>query len=215
MSQSVGSPSTTSLSRAWNVILKNPLVLIPALVPFIVEILFGLLGFVFPGFYWVGLFIAFILGWLALFVTVDMSNDAAKQQTPDLNRSLNAVTSRFGDLFLSALIAAVLAITVVLLPVALFIVVITVVEKTDAAEGTRRAFDFILKNLGEVIIFIIFVIAIAIVALVFSLIPFVGVFLGAIIRWFLVAYFVVSSVFFYLSLRQTTVPPPPPVPPPP
>jgi len=151
-----------------------------------------------------------------MLVTVDMANDAANQQIPNLGKSLNAVTSRFGVLLVAAIIAALCAITVILIPVALFIVTIAVVDQTGAGESTSKAFSFVLKNLGEVIVFFIIVIVIDIIfGFVFAVIPVIGWFLGAVFQWLSVVVFTVASVHFYRDLRRATPPPPPPPPPPP
>jgi F0F1-type ATP synthase assembly protein I len=116
-------------------------------------------------------------------------------------------------LILAAIISAVCITTFVLIPVALFIITIAIIEGTDAIESTKRSFDFIVKNLGEVIVFIIIVIIVWVVLSIgFAIIPFVGAYIGAVISWLLNVVLTVASVHFYLSLRT---PPPPPPPPPP
>lgn len=103
-----------------------------------------------------------------------------------------------------------------MIPVALFIITIAIVEGTDAIESTKRSFDFVVKNLEELIIFVIIVIVVWIVLGVgFALIPVVGTYIGAVVSWILNVVFTVASVHFYLSLKQSLPPPPPPPPPPP
>lgn len=222
------SKSTESISKGIDVSLKNPAVFLPSLAPIVIELLFGILAYViFPirvlEFYypntwivWSGYFVALLVGFIASCVTIDMAHDAVNQQPVNLNKSVNVVTSRLGDLIVAAVIAALCGITIILLPVAFFIVAIAIVDKTDAVESTKRAFDFVIKNLGEVIIFLILVIVISIIfTFVFGFIPIVGPYLGAIIRWILYAVFSVASVHFYISLKQASPMPPPPPPPPP
>jgi hypothetical protein len=115
---------------------------------------------------------------------------------------------RLGTLIIAAIISAIFFITFVLIPVALFIITIAMIDGTDAIESTKRSFDFVIKNLGEVIVFIIIVIVVAIIfGIGFGLIPVVGAYIGAIIGWILNVVFTVAAVHFYLSLR---LPPPPP-----
>jgi len=137
-----------------------------------------------------------------------MTNDAINNRPIDLRKSMNLVTSKIGTLIVAAIIAAICSITVILLPIAMFIMVIAIIEELDAVESTRRAFDFVIKNLSEVIIFIVIVIVVGVIfSYGFSLIPIIGSFIGAIISWFLNAIFTISAVYFYLSLRAS--PPPP------
>ena len=73
---------------------------------------------------------------------------------------------------------------VILIPIALFIITIAIVEKTDAVESTKRAFSFVAKNLVEVLAFIIIAIVIwALLDLGFAFIPVIGAYLGAIVVW--------------------------------
>ncbi len=230
------SKSTESLSQGIDVSTKNPVLFVPSLVPIAVHLVFTFLAYVvfshralgwswFGGAYevvvpnpflvWGGAFVAFIFGFIAECVIVDMANDMLQKKTPDLNKSLNAVTARLGVLIVAALIAAVCAITFVLIPIAFFIITIAVVENLDAVESTKRAFDFVVKNLGEVIVFLIIVIVIDIVfTFLFAMVPVVGPYLGTVIQWLLNVVFTASAVCFYAALRQTAGAPPPPPPPP-
>jgi len=166
-----------------------------------------------PWFVWGGYFIAAIVGFISSCMVVDMANDTINGRPMDLKKSMNLVMGKLGTLILAAIISAVCFITFVLITVALFIITIAIIEGTDAIESTKRSFDFVIKNLGEVIIFIIIVVVVLIISWVgFTFIPVVGAYIGAVVGWILIVVFVVASVHFYLSLRQ---PPPPPPPPPP
>ena len=97
---------------------------------------------------------------------------------------------------------------------ALFLVAITIIEGTDAVESTKEAFNFVIKNLGEVILFVIIVVVLSIVfSFVFGFIPVIGAYLGSIIQWLVNVIFTVAAVKFYLTLKQAPPPPPPPPPP--
>jgi hypothetical protein len=210
---------------------RKPGLFVPMLAPIVVQLLFLILAYiVFPiryGIYpilyteapnpwlvWGGYFLASIIGFIASCMVVDMANDVTNGRPMDLKKSMDLVTGRLGTLILAAIISAVCFITFVLIPVALFIIVIAVIEGTDAIESTKRAFDFVVKNLGEVIVFIIIVIVVAIIfGIGFAFIPVVGAYIGAVISWILNCIFIVASVHFYLSFRQQLPPPPPPPPP--
>lgn len=219
------SESTEALSKGIDTSTKNPILFVPALVPILIRMLFLILAYVvFPFRYrslffddvvvpntwliWGGYFIASILGFFAYCIIVDMVNDRINGQPIDLNKSMNVVTGRLDTLILAAIIFAVCFITFFLIPVALFIITIAIIEKTDAIESTKRSIDFVIKNLGEVIVFmIIVIIAWVVLGIGFALIPFIGAFIGDVISWLLNVVLTVAAVHFYLSLRP---PPPPP-----
>ncbi|MEM2442025.1 MAG: hypothetical protein QXX99_06645, partial [Candidatus Bathyarchaeia archaeon] len=106
------------------------------------------------------------------------------------------------------------SITIILLPIAMFVVVVAIIEGKNVAESIKKAFSFVSRNLGEVVVFIIIVIIVGLIfSYGFSLIPVVGIYIGNIIGWIINAIFTISAVHLYLSLEQ--LPPPPPPPPPP
>jgi F0F1-type ATP synthase assembly protein I len=208
--------------------MKNLGLFVPAIAPIAIQLIFLVLAYaVFPisiffvylapnpYLIWAGSFIASIVGFIAGCMVVDMANDVINGRPMNLNKSMKLVTGKLGTLILAAIVSAICAITIVLLPVALFIITIAVLEGTDAIESTKRSFNFVVQNVGEVIIYIIVVIVVsAILGFGFGYIPVVGPYLGAILNWILNVVFSVSAVYFYLSLRRTLLPPPPPPPPP-
>lgn len=203
------SKSTEAISQGFNISVKNPILFAPYAVPILIQLVFYALENPFVSL--LGSLIAAILGFIAACMLVDMSNDAVSGRLIDLRRSLNLVVSRIGTLIVAAIIAALCSITVILLPIAIFIVVVAIIEELDAIESTKKAFDFVIKNLGEVIVFIVVVIVLGVIfSFGFTLIPIVGSYIGAVINWLLNAIFTVSAVYFYLSLRPPPPPPPPP-----
>jgi len=232
------STSTDSISKGINTSTKNPVLFVPSLLPMVVQLLFLILAYVvFPSkglawdpvnlrFYevpypnlwivWGGYFIASIVGFIASCMIVDMANDVINGRPINMKKSMDLVIGRLGTLILAAIISAVCFITFILIPVALFIITIAIIEGTDAIESTKRSFDFVIKNLGEVIVFIIIVIVVAIVlGIGFAFIPVVGAYIGAIASWVVNVIFTVAAVHFYLTLRYAQPPAPPPPPPPP
>lgn len=134
-----------------------------------------------------------------------MANNIIKNRPVDLKGSLNLVISRISTLIIVAIIAALCAITILLLPVAIFIVVVVMIEGAGAIEGAMKTFNFVVKNLGEVLIYIIIVIIVgAIFTFGFSMIPVVGPYISTIITWLINAMFTVSAVHLYLSLTSST-----------
>jgi hypothetical protein len=222
------SESTEALSKGFDTSTKNLILFVPALAPVIIHVLFLILAYVvFPYRYnllffddvvtpnaaliWGGYFLSAILGFFASCMIVDMVNDKINNQPIDLNKSLNTIMSRLGTLILAGIIAAVCYVTFILIPVALFIIAIAIIEKKDAIESTKKSIDFVIKNLGEVIVFLIIVIVIWVVlGIGFALIPVVGAYLGSVISWFLNVVLTVAAVYFYLSLKQSSPSPPSP-----
>lgn len=230
------SKATEAISKGFDISTKNFGLFIPSLGPIVIHLIFLILAYVvFPykyqfGFYpfiyeivvpnpyliWGGYFIASIIGFIAFCIIVDMANDIINGRRMDMNKSMKAVTGRLGTLLIASIISAIFFLLFFLIPFALFIVVIAIIEGTDAIESTKRSFDFVIKNIGEVIVFLIIVIAISLIlGIGFSLIPVVGAYIGAIISWLVEVIFIVSAVHLYLSLRLAIPPPPPPPPPPP
>ena len=223
----MSSKSVEAISKSVDISTKNVNLFIPILAPLLIQLIFQILAYiVFPityGIYpiiyvvvpnpwllWGGYFIASIVGFIASCMIVDMANDIINGRSMDLNKSMNLVMSRLGILILAAIIAAICFMTFILIPVALFIIAIAIIEKTDAIQSTKKAFDFVIKNLGEVIVFIIIVIVVSIIFnFVLALIPVVGIYIGAIASWIANVIFTVASVIFYLSLRKTPPSPPP------
>jgi hypothetical protein len=230
------SKSTECISKGIDTSTKNPILFVPALAPMVIQLLFLILAyevFSYHGLAWdafglhtvkypnpwislAGSFIASIVGFITSCMIVDMANDVINGRPMDLKKSMNIVIGRLGTLILAAIISAVCYITFILIPVALFIIAIAIIEGTDAVESTKRAFDFVVKNLGEVIVFIIIVIVINIVlGIGIGLIPVVGVYIGNAASWIINVIFTVASVHFYFAFRHVSPPPPPPPPPPP
>ena len=229
------SKSTESISKSVEISTKNPLLFVPALAPLVIHLLFLILAYVVfpirtigfgwpaiihevlipnPWLIWGGYFIASLVGFIASCMIVDMANDIINQHPANLNKSLNLVMSRLGNLIVAAIIAAICSITIILIPVALFLAAIAIIEGTDAVESTKEAFNFVIKNLGEVILFVIIVVVLSIVfSFVFGFIPVIGAYLGSIIQWLVNVIFTVAAVKFYLTLKQAPPPPPPPPPP--
>ncbi|MGQ9719372.1 MAG: hypothetical protein ACUVWK_06025 [Nitrososphaerales archaeon] len=224
------SKSTEALSKGVDTSTKNFGLFVPMLAPLIIHLIFLILAYVvFPtriGFYpyfyvevpnpwliWGGYFIASIIWFIVGCMIVDMANDIINGRPMNMNKSMKVVTGRMGTLFVAAIISAIFFLLFFLIPVALFIITIAIIEGTDAIESTKRSFDFVVKNLGEVIVFVIIVIVVEIIlGIGLAFIPVVGAYLGAIGSWILNVIFTVAAVYFYLSLRQPTPPPPPPPP---
>jgi len=207
------------------VVLKNPIILVPSLIPMVIALLFEFLArWVFAQQYIIygaivstpnimlltlGSFIAGILGFIAECMVIDMANDVFSQRKPNLSKSFSLVMSRIATLIVLAIIAAILTVIIIGIPIAFFLAIVAIVEGAGVSESLSRAISFVYKNLGSVIVFIIIVI---VVVIILSLIPVVG----SILNWVASITFTVAAVNLYISLKAPPTPPPPPeLPPPP
>ena len=189
------SKSVESFSEGLNALLNKPILFAPYIAPMIIQLIFNALAEMPLSFISLfGGFLAAIVGFIAGCMLIDMASDCFKNRSLDLNKSLNLVINRIGVLTVAAVIAAICSITIILLPVALFIMVIVVIENLSVVESVKKSLGFVIENLGEVIIFIILVVAMtAISSLAF--------YIGTIITWLLNSLFTVSAVHLYLALN--------------
>ncbi|MDI9619298.1 MAG: hypothetical protein QFX33_00535 [Candidatus Nezhaarchaeota archaeon] len=220
--------SLDCISSGLDTVSKNFVLFVPALAPIVVQLLFTALAYVFSITYFypyhlisvpnpyiilLGAILAAIVGFIASCMLVDMTRDVLNGRPADIRKSFDYVKGRIGVLFIVAILAGLCSVTIILLPVAIFLVIAAVVEELNAVESLRVAFRFVADNIGEVVIFIVVVIVVGLVASYgLSLIPLVGSYVGAVVSWILNVIFTVSAVHLYHSLKA---PPPPPPPPPP
>lgn len=164
------------LSLAFNLAMAKPLVFAPALLGGVLSTLIGafsgaLLGA--SGWTWgrnpllvpvsvglmaTGVVLAIISGVVAFvfnFASLDMSRDAYVDEPLDLMVSVNYVLRRIGTFIVASIIGAILAITIILIPVVIFMFVIIVVDETGIGDAISKAFSAIGSDLGDVIIVII------------------------------------------------------------
>ena len=180
----------SSLQKGVNIITSKPHVLVPALVGAVVSAVLSLVAqWFFPlGWWWVAdLFgpaaiglavigvilnlIGAVASYIMFFASIDMSRDAYLNEELDLSRSVNYVVKRMLPFILASIIGAILAITIILIPVVILMFVIMVIDETGIGDSISIAFKVLGNRLGDIIILII----IAIVgSFVLSLIPFIG-----------------------------------------
>ena len=148
------SKSVESFSEGLNALLNKPILFAPYMAPIVIQLIFNALAEMPISFISLfGGFLAAIIGFIAGCMLIDMASDYFKNRSLDLNKSLNLVINRIGVLTVAAVIAAICSITIILLPVALFIMVIVVIENLSVVESVKKSLDFVIENLGEVIIF--------------------------------------------------------------
>ena len=166
--------ATEHLKVAYNVAMSQPMVFLPAILSGIISsaiswtIIFGdLQGTTGTLLSLLSSLISFILS----FATIDMSRDAYGKQQLDLGSSVNYVTGRIVPLLIASVVGVVMSITIILIPVAIFMNVIIVLDETTVSDSIRKSFKVIGQELGDVILIIIITIVGAI-ALIF--VPFIG-----------------------------------------
>jgi len=112
-----------------------------------------------------------VIGYVLNFASIDMSRDAYEDKPLDLMGSVNYVLRGIGTFILASIVGFLMTITVILIPVAIFMFVIIVVDETGIGEAISRAFSVIGSDLADVVAVII----VAIVgSIILGFIPFIG-----------------------------------------
>lgn len=99
----------------------------------------------------IGSIITFVLN----FATIDMARDAYMDQPLDLGRSFNYALSRIVTFFIASIVAALLSITIILIPVAILLMVIIVMDETGIMDAVSKAFSVLSRDLGDVIVILV------------------------------------------------------------
>jgi len=151
-----------------------------------------------------------------------------REGVEDFKRAWEKVVAMITTLILAAIIAAIFSITIILIPVALFMMSVVIVDEVGVGETVRRAFNFVLSNLKEVLVIIIILIVIGIIAYAIPTamaradprLAGTATMISNVISELVSAYFaIVVTVLYYVKTRGAPAPPtaPPEVvaPPPP
>lgn len=99
----------------------------------------------------VGSIITFILN----FATIDMARDAYMDQPLNLGKSFNYALSRILTFFVASIVAALLSLTIILIPVAILMMVIIVMDQTGIMDALSQSFSVLSRDLGDVIVILI------------------------------------------------------------
>jgi hypothetical protein len=120
-----------------------------------------------------------IISFILSFASTDMSRDAYYKQPLDLGQSIQYVLGRFVTFLIAAIFGGLLSITIVLIPVVLFMFVIMVLDETDIMDAFQKAFNVLKSELADVLILLV----ISIVAsLVIGYVPFFSTLLNSIVN---------------------------------
>ena len=105
------------------------------------------------------------------FASIDMSRDAYEDKPLDLMGSVNYVLRRIGIFILASIVGFLMAITIILIPVVIFMFVIIVMDEAGIRAAISRAFSVLGSDLGDVVVVII----VAIVgSIILGFIPLIG-----------------------------------------
>lgn len=111
---------------------------------------------------------------LFTFLTLHMAWNGSKEENVKIRESAIYIRSRVGKLFLASIIANIFSLTIILLPAALFMYTVMVVDFTGIREGLSKGFklymDKVGTSLGLVILYFVLII-------ILGLVPYVGTFL--------------------------------------
>jgi len=152
------------LSLGFNLAMAKPMIFAPVLVGGIISIIIDNLGgsrLDLTGFAPILFFasIVSIIGSIITFVlnfaTIDMARDAYMDQPLDLGRSFNYALSRIVTFFIASIVAALLSITIILIPVAILMMVIIVMDETGIMDAVSQAFSVLSRDLGDVIVILV------------------------------------------------------------
>ena len=99
----------------------------------------------------VGAVVSFILN----FAAIDMARDAYTNEPLDLGRSFSYAAGRIVTFFIASIVAGILSITIILIPVAILMMVIIVVDETNIVDAISQSFAVLGRDLGDIIVILI------------------------------------------------------------
>jgi len=142
----------------FNVAMEQPMVFLP---PIISGVLGFLVSYTLTNIN-VGALLFTIIGTTSLifsfilnFASTDMSRDAYYKQPLDLGQSIEYIVGRFFTFVIAAVFGGLLSITVILMPVVLFMFVIMVLDETDIMDAFEKAINVLRAELSDVLVLIV------------------------------------------------------------
>ena len=152
------------LSLGFNIAMANPTIFAPVIIGGLISSAIrvwgrqplsqsGYVPVVFIGFLIsiVGSVVSFILN----FAAIDMARDAYTNEPLDMGRSFSYAAGRFVTFLLASIVAGILSITIILIPVAILMMVIIVVDETGIAAALSQSFAVLGRDLGDIIVILI------------------------------------------------------------
>ena len=170
------------LQIGYRIAMSQPIVFLPSIISGLIGILvsytlsyIGFSSYVSLIIGTISSIVSFILG----FASIDMSRDAYYNESLDLGKSVNYVVGRFFEFLIAAIVGGVLSITIILIPVVIFMFVVMVLDETAMWDSFSSALDVIRSDLGDVLV--ILLLSILASALV-SYVPFISSLLNSVIN---------------------------------
>ena len=211
-----GVRSVSSVSGAFGksneVLKRHPIVIVPAIFIVVISILIN-----YAGLGLVGTIVIAILRFLIYSIMIAAVVLILREGVEDFKRAWEKVVAMITTLILVAIVAAIFSITIILIPVALFMMSVVIVDEVGVGETIRRAFNFVLSNLKEVLVIIIIILIV--IGIIAYAIPtamaradprLVGTatMISNVISELVSAYFVVVvTVLYYVKTRGAPAPP--------
>jgi hypothetical protein len=150
-----GKSASEHLKTGYAVAVEQPMVFLPVVIS-------GLIGALADYSYgrggdlWLLMGLAIgIVQFILSFASTDMSRDAYYSQPLNLGESINYVISRIIVFFLASIVAGLLSITIILIPLAIFMTVIMVMDETGITDALSKAFNVIRADLKDVLLIIL------------------------------------------------------------
>ena len=152
------------LSLGFNIALANPTIFAPAIIGGLISSAISVWGrqplsgsgFV-PGVL-IGSLIPIVGAVVRLilnFASIDMARDAYTNETLDMGRSFSYAAGRILTFFLAAIVAEILSITIILIPFAMIMMVIIVVEETGIVDALSLSFGVLGRDLGDILVILL------------------------------------------------------------
>lgn len=177
----------SALRVGANIIVAKPAMLLPALIGAVISaalsiaanrffIPLGILAFnsLNIGLFFVGLVLTIvggIISYIMTFASLDMARNAYLNKELNISKSISYVIKRILTFFIVSIVGAILAITVILIPLVILMFIIIVVDEVGLTDSLSRAAKFLSDRLVEVIILV----AIGVVgSIILGLIPLIG-----------------------------------------
>ena len=152
------------LSLGFNIAMANPIIFAPVIIGGLISSAISVWGrqplsqsgfvpVVFIGslISIVGAVVSFILN----FAAIDMARDAYTNEPLDMGRSFNYAAGRILTFFMASIVAGILSITIILIPVAILMMVIIVVEETGIVDALGLAFGVLSRDIGDIIVILL------------------------------------------------------------
>ena len=152
------------LSLGFNIAMANPIVFAPVIIGGLISSAIqvwgrqplsqsGYVPVVFIGslISIVGAVVSFILN----FAAIDMARDAYTNEQLDMGRSFSYASGRILTFFMASIVAGILSITIILIPVAILMMVIIVVEETGIVDALSLSFGVLGRDFGDIIVILL------------------------------------------------------------